>query len=311
MSQITPGTGPPFVGKASGVTPNLFWRRITFDQLRAQQHYHGLPPLKHLRLESTADYRCLLPPAENLSNSLQCGVRNINQSKARDQLTPDCIVALALQRLHTVLTMWILHCRQVRQESQLWAQLHQGLLTTGKLNAALGFYEPAAAKRLNIPRDRVSHNAILSAISNLQLPAYGLQLLDKPAAPVISVQATTAVTQPPQGLQNAITVSEYEAEAIKLANAAAAASSSSSYGNKSLHKRRRSNKHKHQQQQQQQTRGAATASAAANNSASKAAVVQADLEESTVDPYASTDARRKRCQLVAGRGKTLSTFPFA
>ena len=123
---------------------------------------------------------------------------------------------------------------------------------------------------------------------------------------MISVQATTAVTQPPQGLQNAITVSEYEAEAIKLANAAAA--SSSGYGSKSLHKRRRSNKYKHQQQQ---TRGTATASAAANKSASKAAVVQANLEESSVDPYASTDARRKRCQLVAGRGKALSTFPFA
>ena len=122
---------------------------------------------------------------------------------------------------------------------------------------------------------------------------------------MVSVQATAAAINPPQGLQNAITVSEYEAEAIKLANAAAAASSG--YGSKSLHKRRRSNKHK----QQQQTRGAATASAAANASASKAAALQANLEESSVDPYASAEARRKRCQLVAGRGRTVSTCPFA
>ncbi|KAL0048902.1 hypothetical protein WJX82_001954 [Trebouxia sp. C0006] len=100
MSQIKPASGPAFVGKTQGNTPNLFWRRISFDQLRSQSQYVGLPPPDQLHLECIADYR------------------------------------------------------NVRQESQLWTELHQGLLTTGRLNAALGFYEPAAAKRLGIPRDR-------------------------------------------------------------------------------------------------------------------------------------------------------------
>ncbi|KAL0048901.1 hypothetical protein WJX82_001954 [Trebouxia sp. C0006] len=96
MSQIKPASGPAFVGKTQGNTPNLFWRRISFDQLRSQSQYVGLPPPDQLHLECIADYR------------------------------------------------------NVRQESQLWTELHQGLLTTGRLNAALGFYEPAAAKRLGV-----------------------------------------------------------------------------------------------------------------------------------------------------------------
>ena len=57
MSQLTPTTGPIFVGKASGSIPNLFWRRITSDQLRAQPQYQGLPSVEHLSFERTADFR--------------------------------------------------------------------------------------------------------------------------------------------------------------------------------------------------------------------------------------------------------------
>ena len=64
MSQLTPTTGPVFAGKASGSIPNLFWRRITSEQLRAQPQYQGLPLVEHLSLETTADFRyfalCLL-----------------------------------------------------------------------------------------------------------------------------------------------------------------------------------------------------------------------------------------------------------
>ena len=197
-------------------------------------------------------------------------------------------------------------CRQVRQESQLWTQLHQGLLTTGRLNAALGFYEPVAARRLGIPRDRVNHNALLSAIANLQMPAYGLQLLNTPAATVISVEASTGATVPQQGpqtaitgataakqgLQNAITVSEFEAEAIKLANAAAAAANGSK--SKKGHKRM-------QRTQQQQVNGTHPASAAATYVPPTRAV-----KDVTVDPYAAPEARRKRCQLVATRGDAVT-----
>ncbi|KAA6424952.1 MAG: hypothetical protein FRX49_05126 [Trebouxia sp. A1-2] len=236
MSQIKPASGPTFVGKTQGNTPNLFWRRISFDQLRFQSQYVGLPPPDQLHLESTADYR------------------------------------------------------NVRQESQLWTELHQGLLTTGRLNAALGFYEPAAAKRLGIPRDRVNHNSLLSAAANLQMPAYGLECLDHPAAPVTSVQATAAASVVPPGLQNAITVSEFEAAAIKLANASLAGAPGSTS------KQRQRRPHKPQQQQQPSANAAV-----ASNAAVKAPTSL--LAESGLDPYATAEARRKRCTGVATRGE--------
>jgi len=177
----------------------------------------------------------------------------------------------------------------VRQESQLWTELHQGLLTTGRLNAALGFYEPAAAKRLGIPKDRVNHNSLLSAAANLQMPACGLECLDIPAAPVISMQATAAASVIPPGLQNAITVSEFEAAAIKLANDSLAGAAGSTS------KQRRRRPHKPQQQQP------STNAAVASNAAVKASMSL--LAESGLDPYATAEARRKRCTGVATRGE--------
>lgn len=57
--------------------------------------------------------------------------------------------------------------RMIRQDSQLWDDLHQGVLTTGKLNACLGFYEPQAARRLGIGKGFVSHRALLSVYHHL------------------------------------------------------------------------------------------------------------------------------------------------
>lgn len=168
--------------------------------------------------------------------------------------------------------------------------MHRGLLTTGKLNAALGFYEPAAAKRLGIPRDRVNHNSLLSAAANLQLPSYGLQLLDIPAAPVTSEQGSTDVAPLPSGLETAITVSEYEAAAIKLVNASAA------NGAVSRSKRARMRKQKQRQEQQQQKDGMSTAGTAATVSKAAGPV------ETSLDPYGTVDARRNRCLTVATRG---------
>lgn len=184
--------------------------------------------------------------------------------------------------------MLCVECRNVRQESQLWTQLHQGLLTTGRLNAALGFYEPAAAKCLGIPRDRVNHHSLLSAAANLQMPSYGLELLDLPAQPAIFSQITASCTAAAPGMQNAITVSEYEAEAIKLANA-----SLTGGGSGSKNRRRKSRK-----QQQQQATGKASP-AAASAAAFQAPSVEA---EAVLDPYATADSRRKRCTTVATRG---------
>ncbi|KAK9850983.1 hypothetical protein WJX84_009134 [Apatococcus fuscideae] len=58
--------------------------------------------------------------------------------------------------------------RYVRQDSDLWDALHQGILTTGRLNNALGFYEPMAGKMLGVPRTRISHQALLSIYYHLQ-----------------------------------------------------------------------------------------------------------------------------------------------
>ena len=60
----------------------------------------------------------------------------------------------------------------MRQDSVLWGQLHQGVLTTGQLNAALGFYEPEAARTLGIPGNRVRHGALLGVYNNLRQPPY-------------------------------------------------------------------------------------------------------------------------------------------
>lgn len=57
MTQIQPAALPTFSGKVSGGIPNLFWRRMSFEQLRAQNKYHGLPPVEQLQFTSTTDYR--------------------------------------------------------------------------------------------------------------------------------------------------------------------------------------------------------------------------------------------------------------
>ena len=59
--------------------------------------------------------------------------------------------------------------RLVRQDTPLWCALHRGCLTGGHLNAALGFYEPACAKKLGMPASFVGHQRLLAAYSNLLL----------------------------------------------------------------------------------------------------------------------------------------------
>ena len=55
--------------------------------------------------------------------------------------------------------------RYVRQDTDLWDALHQGILTTGRLNNALGFYEPLAGKMLGVPRSRISHQVQIPELS--------------------------------------------------------------------------------------------------------------------------------------------------
>ncbi len=67
---------------------------------------------------------------------------------------------------------WHVFARHVRQDSGLWSALHQGVLTTGTLNAALGLYEPFAAQVLGIPKGFVGHGRLLAAYQNLLLAEY-------------------------------------------------------------------------------------------------------------------------------------------
>ena len=62
----------------------------------------------------------------------------------------------------------------MRQDSGLWSALHQGVLTTGMLNAALGLYEPFAAEFLGIPRGFTGHGRLLAAYQNLLSAEYVL-----------------------------------------------------------------------------------------------------------------------------------------
>ncbi|KAK9843298.1 hypothetical protein WJX74_010027 [Apatococcus lobatus] len=58
--------------------------------------------------------------------------------------------------------------RYVRQDTDLWDALHQGIVTGGRLNNVLGFYEPLAGKMLGVPRSRISHQPLLSMYYHLQ-----------------------------------------------------------------------------------------------------------------------------------------------
>ena len=166
------------------------------------------------------------------------------------------------------------------------------MLTTGKLNAALGFYEPGAARQLGIPRDRINHNSLLSAVANLKQPAWGLAALNLPATPTArQIDAPIpAIKTPAQ--------SEYQAAASKLANSnqQGALPSGNSKADKNRQKRLRQKLH-HQMQQQQAMHNAPACDLASANP------VPFSVEaEPTADAYASLDTRRKRCIAVADRG---------
>lgn len=66
--------------------------------------------------------------------------------------------------------------RYIRQDHHLWSRLHQGVLTTGNINAALGFYEPTSTvphnKQLKLHRDRVGRHHILSVAQHLAQKEY-------------------------------------------------------------------------------------------------------------------------------------------
>jgi hypothetical protein len=62
--------------------------------------------------------------------------------------------------------------RYIRQDDDLWNRLHTGRLTSGYLSAALGLFEPAAAKRLKLNKSRISHGPLLDAYRHLSQQPY-------------------------------------------------------------------------------------------------------------------------------------------
>ena len=57
--------------------------------------------------------------------------------------------------------------RYVKEGAPAWTALHRGMMTTGRLNAALGLYEPHAAKILGLSKGWISHSRIISAYEHL------------------------------------------------------------------------------------------------------------------------------------------------
>ncbi len=90
----------------------------------------------------------------------------------------------------------------------MWSLLHQGVLTTGYLPATLGFFEPQAAKRLGLPKARVSHKHLLDAYQRLLLPQYCPP--QHPASPRGTASSAAEVAAAAE-LHNALAVERFNA----------------------------------------------------------------------------------------------------
>lgn len=88
-------------------------------------------------------------------------MQELRQMTQFEALPPVEAVALAGPASH----------RYVRQDDPLWSQLHEGVLTTGRVRGALGLYERSAAKKIGIPNGRVGHSDLLHAYHHLHRAA--------------------------------------------------------------------------------------------------------------------------------------------
>jgi len=85
--------------------------------------------------------------------------------------------------------------RYIRQDDDLWRRLHTGRLTSGYLSAALGLFEPAAAKRLKLNKSRISHGPLLNAYRHLSQQPYHPSInenITEESAAVHNARITTA-----------------------------------------------------------------------------------------------------------------------
>ena len=121
------------------------------------------------------------------------------------------------------------------------------------------------------------------------MPTFGLEALGIVAT---SAKAPARTANSIPQLQNAVTVSEYEAAAIKLANASLYKAAS-----------RQRKPHKPHTQPQLQTTISVGSAAAAHLAAAK--VLSSLQAEATPDLYPTADHRLSRCNLVASRGSSL------
>jgi len=104
---------------ARGRVPNVFWRAVRLDDLRAQRNFVALPNEAEIALCGRASFA------------------------------------------------------YVRQGTETWDSLHAGRLTTGILNAALGFNEDGVNKRaLGIGKHSGGHRAILNACARVARPRW-------------------------------------------------------------------------------------------------------------------------------------------
>ncbi|KAL4438693.1 hypothetical protein ABPG77_006297 [Micractinium sp. CCAP 211/92] len=130
-------------------------------------------------------------------------MQELRQMAQFEALPPVEAVALAGPASH----------RYVRQDDPLWSLLHEGVLTTGRVRAALGLYERTAAKKIGIPNGRVGHSDLLHAYHHLHRTA-------RNGAGDAAIDAATAAAA---AAHNAAAVLAFNASKLQASGAAEAA----------------------------------------------------------------------------------------
>ena len=130
--------------------PNLEWDAITLEALRDLPDFKALPEVQNVVLSAPNTYRQVLQ-ALTLGPAASISAKSGHPDQSADS---DC------------------SCRDVRQDTDLWDDLHSGVCTTGILNAALGLYEPSACRRLGMPSSYASHYKLLGAYERLHQSVY-------------------------------------------------------------------------------------------------------------------------------------------
>jgi len=126
--------------------PNLYWQAVPWENLRSCKRFVSLPAPSTVRGWRSA-----------------CRVRNpvdvseyIEDAHAKSDTFVSALQSLMPMRRHLQIPLGGKDTHiYFRQDTVLWQVLHLDVLTTRHINAALGFYEGQAGKRLCMPKNKV------------------------------------------------------------------------------------------------------------------------------------------------------------